>query len=125
MKETEGPLKNGKGNLLTQVVRALFKGKKMKLILRLNVQRGEGTDARKRHKFPRGEREVLKEIKIILVLVIKKVECRGEKNLQEQTCCIPKCKGKRKKYCRHLEPGKHLVGSCMCWEKSDAMLPYG
>lgn len=79
MKETEGPLKNGKGNLLTQVVRALFKGKKMKLILRLNVQRGEGTDARKRHKFPRGEREVLKEIKIILVLVIKKVECRGKK----------------------------------------------
>lgn len=27
MKETEGPLKNGKGNLLTQVVRALFKRK--------------------------------------------------------------------------------------------------
>lgn len=31
VKETEGPLKNGKGNLLTQVVKALFKGeKKMK-----------------------------------------------------------------------------------------------
>lgn len=28
VKETEGPLKNGKGNLLTQVLRALFKGKK-------------------------------------------------------------------------------------------------
>lgn len=27
VKETEGPLKNGKGNLLTQVVRALFKRK--------------------------------------------------------------------------------------------------
>lgn len=27
MKETEGPLKNGKGNLLTQVVWALFKKK--------------------------------------------------------------------------------------------------
>lgn len=28
VKEAEGPLKNGKGNLLTQVVRALFKKKK-------------------------------------------------------------------------------------------------
>lgn len=86
----------------------------MKLILRLSVQRGEGTDARKRHKFPRGEREMLKEIKIILVLVIKKWNVgKIKKKLQEQTCCIPKSKGERKKYCRHLEPGNHLVGSCM------------
>lgn len=28
MKETEGSLKNGTGNLLTQVVKALFKGEK-------------------------------------------------------------------------------------------------
>jgi len=49
------------------------------------VQRGEGTDARKRHKFPRGEREMLKEIKIIPVLVIKKVECwTTEKNCRSK-----------------------------------------
>lgn len=30
VKETEGPPKNGKGNLLTQVVRVLFKGREGK-----------------------------------------------------------------------------------------------
>lgn len=56
----------------------------MKLILCLSVQREEGTDARKRHKFPRGEKEVLKEIKIILVLVIKKVEGWGKKKCKNK-----------------------------------------
>lgn len=57
----------------------------MKWILRLCAQRGEGTDARKRHKFPREGRKMLKEIKIILVLVIRRVECRETKK-KKKTC---------------------------------------
>lgn len=67
------------------------------------MQREEGTDARKRHKFPQGEREMLKEIKIMPALVSKKVECQktGEKKkLQEQTQCIPESKGEGKAHCR-------------------------
>lgn len=83
----------------------------MKLILRLSVQRGEGTDVRKRHKFPRGEREMLKEIKIILVLVIKKVECwKNKKKIARTNMLYPKIEGREEEILQTLRTWKPLGG---------------
>lgn len=89
----------------------------MKLILRLSVQRGEGTDARKKHKFPRGEREVLKEIKIMLLLAIKKSGMLGKKNKIPRTNMLyPKIKGREEETLQRLRTWKALGNLCVLGE---------
>lgn len=75
------------------------------------MQRGDRTDARKRHKFPKGEREMLKEIKIIPVMVIKKVECwkTGKKR-------IKKCRNKHDISQNLRERGRHTAETLRTWK---------
>lgn len=93
VKETEGPLKNGKGNLLTQVLRALFKGKKKKpnefFAWMCKEKRGQVPE--RDINFPEEKEKCLKKLRSYRWWWSRNWNAgKLIKKMLEQTWCIPK-----------------------------------